>query len=149
MVEIREKNMANEKVIHIAAAVITDPLGRVLLVRKRNTAFFMQPGGKIEASERPATALVRELHEELQMQVAEQDAAFLGQFTDIAANEPGYRLIADVFTVPAPAHIVTASAEIEDVIWLSPSASENVPLAPLTRKQLLPLLMEAKTPINP
>ncbi|AHF73319.1 Nudix hydrolase family protein [Candidatus Sodalis pierantonius str. SOPE] len=142
--------MADEKVIHIAAAVITDPLGRVLLVRKRNTAFFMQPGGKIEAGERPATALVRELHEELQMQVAKQeDAAFLGQFTDIAANEPGYRLIADVFAVPAPAHIVTASAEIEDVIWLSPSASESIPLAPLTQKQLLPLLMKAKTPINP
>lgn len=36
------------KMIYIAAACITDPLNRLLVVRKKGTTTFMQPGGKIE-----------------------------------------------------------------------------------------------------
>ncbi|WP_456681551.1 NUDIX domain-containing protein [Bradyrhizobium sp. USDA 3311] len=39
--------------------------GRVLLVRKKATESFMQPGGKIEIGEHPQDALRRELSEEL------------------------------------------------------------------------------------
>jgi hypothetical protein len=38
------------KTIVIAAALLLDPQGRTLLVRKRGTAFFMQPGGQDRAS---------------------------------------------------------------------------------------------------
>ncbi|HHQ6594189.1 TPA: GNAT family N-acetyltransferase [Serratia fonticola] len=40
--------------------MVTDRAGRVLLVRKRNTEWFMQPGGKIESGERPEVALARD-----------------------------------------------------------------------------------------
>lgn len=140
--------MADENVIHIAAAVITDARGWVLLVRKRHSAYFMQPGGKIEAGERPEMALVRELHEELQLHIPAEDVSFLGQFTDIAANEPGYRLIAEIFAVPAPDHVITPAAEIEDVMWLDPLAEQTVPLAPLTQKQLIPMLLQSRTVIS-
>ncbi|EPM86442.1 NUDIX hydrolase, partial [Pseudomonas syringae pv. actinidiae ICMP 18804] len=36
------------KVINIAAALLIGADGRTLLVRKRGTQAFMQPGGKIE-----------------------------------------------------------------------------------------------------
>ncbi|HEX3283446.1 MAG TPA: hypothetical protein VHT50_02015 [Mycobacterium sp.] len=39
--------MNSEPVIRVAAAVIRDARGRMLVVRKRRTAAFMQPGGKI------------------------------------------------------------------------------------------------------
>src|SRR5260363_195441 len=58
-------------VIPIAAALIEDGAGHVLLVRKADTRFFMQAGGKIEPGEEPAAALVRELHEEIGLIVAE------------------------------------------------------------------------------
>ena len=51
--------------IRIAAAIILDSDGRVLLVRKRGSAFFMQPGGKHEPGESDLDALRRELREEL------------------------------------------------------------------------------------
>ena len=40
-------------IIRIAAALLIDPQGRTLLVRKRGTGAFMQPGGKIDAGETP------------------------------------------------------------------------------------------------
>ena len=53
------------RTIRIAAAIIRDDGGRLLLVRKRGTKAFMQAGGKIEPGELPAAALARELREEL------------------------------------------------------------------------------------
>ena len=52
-------------VIRIVAAVVADERGRLLLVRKRGTTAFMQPGGKLEPGESPVDALAREIREEL------------------------------------------------------------------------------------
>ena len=43
--------------IRIAAALIRNERGEVLLVRKRDTQAFMQPGGKLEPGESAAAAL--------------------------------------------------------------------------------------------
>ncbi len=51
--------------IEIVAALIRDAAGRVLLVRKRGTTAFMQPGGKRDSGEDDITALAREIDEEL------------------------------------------------------------------------------------
>jgi 8-oxo-dGTP diphosphatase len=44
------------RVISVVAALIRDGDGRVLLVRKRGTAAFMQPGGKRDAGETDVAA---------------------------------------------------------------------------------------------
>ncbi|MBB4242699.1 MULTISPECIES: NUDIX domain-containing protein [Rhizobium] len=49
------------KTIRIAAALVLRPDGKTLLVRKRGTIAFMQPGGKIEPRETAEAAVVREL----------------------------------------------------------------------------------------
>jgi 8-oxo-dGTP pyrophosphatase MutT (NUDIX family) len=54
---------------------------RVLLVRKRATKAFMQPGGKIEPCEAPIAALLRELREELGLVIPSHAAIHLGRFT--------------------------------------------------------------------
>lgn len=41
----------SERTISIVAALIRDDAGRLLLVRKRGTLAFMQPGGKRDAGE--------------------------------------------------------------------------------------------------
>ena len=51
--------------IEVVAALISNAAGRVLLVRKRGTAAFMQPGGKRDPGEDDVTALSREIAEEL------------------------------------------------------------------------------------
>jgi 8-oxo-dGTP diphosphatase len=49
--------MTEARTIKIVAALIRDDNGRVLLVCKRGTSAFMQPGGKLDAGEDDFTAL--------------------------------------------------------------------------------------------
>src|ERR1700739_3865037 len=85
------------RIIRIAAALLLNPEGQTLLVRKRDTTAFMQPGGKIEAHELPVHALARELEEELGLVIDPAQASFLGQFSAPAANEPGFVVQAEIF----------------------------------------------------
>ncbi|WP_433219784.1 NUDIX hydrolase [Dactylosporangium sp. CS-047395] len=124
-------------VIRIVAAVVRDSQGRWLLVRKRGTTVFMQPGGKLERGETPADALVRELAEELGLSVDPAALGHLGRFEAPAANEAGFTVDADVFTAPLTGP-VSAQAEIEELYWLDPAHADDVPLAPLLRDHLLP-----------
>ncbi|WP_256977438.1 NUDIX hydrolase [Microbacterium sp. Yaish 1] len=125
--------------VHVSAAVVTDGDGRTLLVRKRGTERFMAPGGKPEPGESAGAALVRELHEELGVVVAERDLVYLGRFESDAANEPGFRVIAEAFAVTLDPASVRAAAEIAEARWLTAIEAAALPLAPLSTEHLLPL----------
>jgi 8-oxo-dGTP diphosphatase len=124
--------------IHIAAAILVGKDGRILLVRKRGTEAFMQPGGKVERHEEAAVALVRELREELGLTVDPSLPTYLGRFTAPAANEPGSAVDAELFRIVV-ADEVTPLAEIEEAIWIDPAFADDLVLAPLTRHHVLPL----------
>jgi 8-oxo-dGTP diphosphatase len=110
----------------------------VLLVRKRGTAAFMQPGGKRDAGEDDVTALARELDEELGCRVVPQSFAALGTFECQAANEPDRQVHAAVYAVTVEGRIA-AQAEIDEIAWIDPAAPGAIHLAPLTRDHVLPL----------
>lgn len=137
---------ATTSIIRIAAALLLNANGQTLLVRKRGTTAFMQPGGKIEANELPVHALARELEEELDLQIDPAQATFLGQFSAPAANEPGCVVQADIFQLTINAD-VSPAAEIEEVIWIDPATDGDVVLAPLTRDVILPFYRASLTAI--
>ena len=62
-----------KKIVDVAAAVITRPDGTFLLGQRAPNTFYPGfwefPGGKVEPGETPDAALVRELHEELGIEV--------------------------------------------------------------------------------
>jgi len=131
----------SEKIISIVAALIRDNDGRVLLVRKRGTAAFMQPGGKRDAGENDVAALSREIVEELGCRVRENSVQPLGVFDCVAANEPGFQVHAAVYAVEIEG-AVRPQAEIDQVVWVDPRALPELLFAPLTRDHVLPLAKE-------
>ena len=119
----------------IVAALIRDAAGHVLLVRKRGTAAFMQPGGKRDVGEDDVTALTGEL-EELGWRVVPSTVSRLGMFECVAANGPDRRVQAAVYAVDITG-AAAARAEIDEIAWIDPAAPPNIHLAPLTRDHVL------------
>jgi 8-oxo-dGTP pyrophosphatase MutT (NUDIX family) len=117
---------------------VVNPHGEVLLVRKRGTRAFMQPGGKIEPFETAVEALVREVGAELGCRL-HGTPRHLGVFSAPAANEPNTDAEAELFAVTLAGDINPAG-EIEEALWHHAAAGEGLPLAPLTRVHVLRLV---------
>ena len=138
--------MAGDPDFLVAAVVIRDDAGRVLVVRKRGTSRFMLPGGKIEEDETPAQAAIRELHEEVGADLDSHRLTLLGEWTAPAANEPGHSVHGHIFEHPWVAGLV-ARAEIEEALWLHPDAmATRDDLAPLLVMRVLPALTKYEVP---
>lgn len=123
--------------IRIVAALIADTEGRVLLVRKRGSGVFIQPGGKSEPGEATLATLARELREELGIEVVPHLVQPLGQFEADAVHEAGRRVSAQAFVVAIDGE-PAAQAEIEELRWIAPRPPFPVTLAPLSAQHILP-----------
>ncbi len=127
------------KVVEIVAGVVRDPEGRVLTVRKRGTTAFMLPGGKREPGEGDLETLSRELFEELGCALATAD--HIGTFDAPAANEPDTRVYGAIYLARVEG-VISARAEIEELLWLDPANPPPVRLAPLLERHVLPRIVE-------
>jgi 8-oxo-dGTP pyrophosphatase MutT (NUDIX family) len=130
--------------IRTVAAVIADDRGHVLLVRKRGSDTFIQPGGKREPGEDSLETLARELREEIGVAIDAGSARRLGEFEDEAVHEAGRRVRAEAFLVaidraPFPA------AEIEELAWIDPRDPGSTKVAPLSRRHILPAFLRHGT----
>lgn len=127
-------------VIVVSAVVLRDEAGRVLLVRKRGTTMWMNPGGKPEQGESAAQCAAREVCEELGVELDVGRLIDLGRHAADAANEADHTVVAAVFLWPDPVATPTPAAEIEEVRWVQPTASGD-DLAPLFTQRIAPLLI--------
>ena len=122
------------KQITVAAGIVLNAKQQLLLVRKHNTRFFMQVGGKLESDEAPEQCILREIAEEIGCQAKIVQA--VGRFETAAANEPDHLLVSHVFQVELDSTPQIA-AEIAELKWIDLD-DQTTPLAPLTREIMLP-----------
>lgn len=134
-------NAAN-RTIRVACALIEDG-EKLLFVRKKNTPWFMQAGGKIEPGETPLQALERELAEEIgYVSDPHNLPTFIDTFSAPAVNETGWTVVGEAFHVhlaKPDAAALQASAEIAEAVWVTPQEAAALPLAPLSVSWLVPL----------
>lgn len=123
-----------------AGIIIVDR--KLLFTRAKGMEVFIDPGGKIELGETAKQALVRELKEELSIDVDEADLELFGDYTAEAANHKGHTVHMQAFTVKKWQGDIIASAEIEELRWLTSNLPTDIKVGSIFGGQILPKLHE-------
>ena len=106
------------KIVVVAAVALVDADGRVLVSKrpagKQLAGLWEFPGGKVEAGERPETALIRELREELAIDVTE---ACLAPLTFASHTYEEFHLLMPLYVCRRWRGLVRA-AEGQELQWV-------------------------------
>ncbi len=125
----------------VAACALIDTDGRVLLARrpegKTMAGLWEFPGGKLQPGETPEVALIRELHEELGIDVA---AACLAPFAFASHAYDRFHLLMPLYLCRRWKGRVRAQ-EGQTLAWVKPPQLTDYPMPPADRP-LVPLLRD-------
>jgi 8-oxo-dGTP diphosphatase len=125
----------------VAACALVDTDGRVLLTRrpegKKMAGLWEFPGGKLDPGETPEAALIRELKEELGIDVA---ANCLAPFAFASHDYEGFHLLMPLFVCRRWKGIPTAR-ENQTLSWVRASKLTEYEMPPAD-KPLIPLLRD-------
>jgi 8-oxo-dGTP diphosphatase len=126
----------------VAACVLLDGDGRILIAKRPEgrplAGFWEFPGGKVEFGESPEHALMRELFEELGIEIA---AADLAPLTFASHAYPDFHLLMPLFLCRNWRGEVQPH-EGQELLWVKPAelVSYAMPPADEPLKALLPAL---------
>lgn len=109
-----------------------DPLGRVLITQrpqhKQLGGLWEFPGGKVEAGEAPEAALVRELREELGLNV-EPDA--LDPFAFASHAYPDFHLLMPLYVIRKwSGDVILDPNAAQALAWVAPSELRSYAMPP-------------------
>ncbi|QFQ02172.1 LOG family protein YvdD [Corynebacterium urogenitale] len=136
------QGVSQAQTIVVSAVALRDATGRLLTVRKRGTEKFIQPGGKPEPGESDRQAALREVKEEVGLDLDPARLELVGVYSQEAANEADHTIEAHLFEYTERIETdVQVAAEIEEMRWLDFSEGSELPdtLAPLIRNVVLPM----------
>jgi 8-oxo-dGTP diphosphatase len=123
-------DMSGHPVILVAACALVDPDGRVLIAErpqgKSLAGLWEFPGGKVEAGERPELALIRELKEELGIDVTE---ACLAPLTFASHGYADFHLLMPLYVCRRWKGTVTP-LEGQKLAWVKPLRLRDYPMPP-------------------
>ena len=91
---------------------------RILSTRTKGKTVFYLPGGKREVGESDAEALIREIKEELDVDLLEDSLQFMGIFEEQAHGHPDGVMVKMQCYSGRYEGELKASAEIEELRWL-------------------------------
>jgi 8-oxo-dGTP diphosphatase len=133
--------VAGRRIVLVAACALIDADGRVLLARrpegKAMAGLWEFPGGKVDPGETPETALIRELKEELAIDVAEN---CLAPFTFASHGYDGFHLLMPLYLCRRWNGTATP-LEGQALAWVRPQKLADYPMPPAD-KPLVALLRD-------
>ncbi|MDB5238152.1 MAG: Methyltransferase type 11 [Candidatus Kaiserbacteria bacterium] len=115
---------------------------KLLVTRSKDKIHFIGPGGKLEAGETAQEALIRELHEELQITVKTEDLEVFGSFSAAAAGNKSRIVTAQVFTVARWEGEIIPGNEIEEIRWIASEDAKSMTLGSIFADDVIPRLKE-------
>jgi 8-oxo-dGTP diphosphatase len=117
-------------IVLVSAVALVDADGRVLLAQrppgKPLAGLWEFPGGKVNPGETPERALIRELAEELGIDVA---ASCLAPFTFASYSYPDFHLLMPLYLCRKWSGIPTAR-EGQRLAWVRPARLDDYPMPP-------------------
>lgn len=132
--------MTETMYIHKAAGIIIQDR-KLLVERSIGKELFIAPGGKIEEGETPKQALVRELMEEFQIEVDEEDLTEFGTFRAVAAGQTDKIVEMEVFIVERWQGEPTADNEVEEIRWITSRPEEGIAIGSIFEHEVIPRLV--------
>jgi 8-oxo-dGTP diphosphatase len=124
---------ADKPVILVVAVALVDADGRVLLAQrpagKSMAGLWEFPGGKVQPGETPEAALIRELDEELGIDVA---ASCLAPFTFASHGYADFHLLMPLYVCRKWQGVVTPR-EGQQVTWVRPARLADYKMPPADR----------------
>lgn len=125
----------------VSASVVTR--GKKLLVERspgRGKNIFVAPGGKLEKDETHEQALVRELKEEMNIDVKESDIELFSVDEAEAANNPGQKVIMKTYLVKKWKGKIQPGAEVEELAWVTTKDIGRKPIGSIFEHSIMPEL---------
>lgn len=129
------------KILHVSAAALIDIDGRVLLTQrpegKSMAGLWEFPGGKIEDSETPEQALIRELHEELGINTW---SSCLAPLTFASHTYEDFHILMPLFACRKWEGIPHGK-EGQNLKWVRPNQLKDYPMPPAD-EPIVPILRD-------
>lgn len=130
--------MAKQADIHKAGGVFIKDR-HLLVTRAFGKDVFVAPGGKLEPGESSTDALLRELDEELQVNIDPSNLELLGAFHAIAAGHENMTLKMDVYLIKNFQGELLPNNEIEEIMWIN-TQTTGVPIGSIFEHDVMPML---------
>jgi 8-oxo-dGTP pyrophosphatase MutT (NUDIX family) len=127
--------------------LLLNPDGKKFLVCEKDksdmTSDFIMPGGQLEKGESDEECLIREIGEELSVQLVETSLVYIKEYIDVAAGDETKQVSIKLYQGVVIGE-AKPSQEIVRLHWIGKEDLSNLRISPIIRNKILPDLIASK-----